>query len=165
MRERIRNYELMIIISPLYSSEERVAEIIERLRNIIETNQGAVTSVNHRAPWGRRKLAYPIRAYAGGEASRRNFTEGYYVLFHFTMPTDKVAEVERAIRITDHVFRYLITVVEEPKKARLNGNELLYLEEGDWMSSQEESTTAGEEEDSRGMSTADDEQHQEITKP
>ncbi|GAB4430955.1 MAG: 30S ribosomal protein S6 [Chloroflexi bacterium OHK40] len=113
MRERRRDYELMVIISPLAANEEGVASVVERIRGAVESNGGEVTAVNHSAPWGRRKLAYPIREYVSGEASRRNFTEGYYVLIHFSLAAAKVAEVERAIKLTDTILRHLITLVEQ----------------------------------------------------
>ncbi len=117
MRERRREYELMFIISPLHSSEEEVNTIIERISQTIDNNGGAVSNVEHSSPWGRRKLAYPIREYAGGEASRRNFTEGYYVLMHFTLLTERVGELERALRLTDSILRHLVTLVD--RKGRI----------------------------------------------
>lgn len=117
MRERRRDYELMFIISPLASNEEGVNGVLERLRLSIEGAGGAVSAVTHSAPWGRRKLAYPVREYVSGEASRRNFTEGYYVLMHFSLSASKVADVERTIKLTDTILRYLITQVEQKPAA------------------------------------------------
>ncbi len=112
MRERWRDYELVFIISPLHSSDDDVATIIQRIQQTIETEGGSVTTVNHNPPWGRRKLAYPIRAYAGGEASRRSFSEGFYVLLQFRLFASRVVELERTLKLTDSILRYLITVVE-----------------------------------------------------
>lgn len=113
MRERRRSYELMIIISPLYANEEGITATIERISQSITGAGGEVSGVNQAPPWGRRKLAYPIREYASGEASRRNFTEGYYALFTFSLSASKVAEVERTLKLSDSVMRHLITVVEQ----------------------------------------------------
>ncbi|EFO79131.1 ribosomal protein S6 [Oscillochloris trichoides DG-6] len=113
MRERRRNYELMIIISPLHANEEGVTATVERISQSITNAGGEVAGVNQSPPWGRRKLAYPIREYASGEASRRNFTEGYYALFTFSLAAAKVAEVERTLKLTDSVMRHLITLVEQ----------------------------------------------------
>jgi len=112
VRERWRDYELVFIISPLHSSDDDVATIIQRIQQTIETEGGSVTTVNHNPPWGRRKLAYPIRAYAGGEASRRSFSEGFYVLLQFRLFASRVVELERTLKLTDSILRYLITVVE-----------------------------------------------------
>ena len=113
MRERRRNYELMFIISPLAANEEGITSIIERIKQSVEKEGGEVTGVNHSAPWGRRKLAYPIREYVSGEASRRAFSEGYYVLLHFSLGAAAVLQVERTIKLTDTILRHLITVVEQ----------------------------------------------------
>ncbi|NTU83684.1 MAG: 30S ribosomal protein S6 [Chloroflexales bacterium] len=113
MRERRRDYELVIIISPLNANEEGVAATIDRIRHTVETNGGEITGVNQGPPWGRRKLAYPIREYVSGEASRRNFSEGYYVLFTLALGAAKVLELERTIKLTDTILRHLITVVEQ----------------------------------------------------
>jgi small subunit ribosomal protein S6 len=103
----------MYIISPLHANEEGVNAVNERVRQTIENNGGTVEEIVHTAPWGRRKLAYPIRAYAGGEASRRSFSEGYYVLIHFSISAAKLLEVERILKFTDAVLRHLVTVVEK----------------------------------------------------
>lgn len=112
MRERRRDYEMVFIISPLNANEEGVAATVDRIRQTIESNGGEVASVNQGPPWGRRKLAYPIREYVSGEASRRNFSEGYYVLMNFSLSAAKVIELERTIKLTDTILRHLITVIE-----------------------------------------------------
>jgi small subunit ribosomal protein S6 len=112
MRERRRDYEMLFIVSPLRASEEEIASTIERVRQAISAAGGEVTDVDHSAPWGRRKFAYPIREYAEGEASRRPFTEGYYVLCHFTLPTSQIPTVERSLKLNDAILRYLLTLVE-----------------------------------------------------
>jgi len=101
----------MFIISPLHASDDEAAAIIQRIEQSIEDAEGEVTSVNHRPPWGRRKFAYPIRAYAGGEASRRSFTDGFYVLMHFTVPASKIQDIEYTLKFMDAILRHLITIV------------------------------------------------------
>lgn len=113
MRERKRNYELMLIISPLYADEENVTTVLNRISETIESNGGSVGSIHNTAPWGRRKLAYPIRAYAGGEASRRAFNEGFYVLLNISLVSSQIATLERVIKLTDPILRHLITVIEK----------------------------------------------------
>lgn len=112
MRERRRDYELLYIISPLRTSEEDIRNATERVSQTITNLGGVVSGTNHTAPWGRRRFAYPIRAYAEGEASRRVFTEGYYVLAHFQLATNRVAELERLLKLNDSVLRYMLTLVE-----------------------------------------------------
>jgi small subunit ribosomal protein S6 len=112
MRERRRDYELLFIISPLRSSEEEITTAINRVRQTITAAGGEVTNVDQSAPWGRRKFAYPIREYAEGEASRRPFNEGFYVLCHFNLSTSQIPAIERALKLNDAVLRYLLTLVD-----------------------------------------------------
>lgn len=113
MRERQREYEMVFVISPLAANEEGIAGVVDRLRQSIEGNGGEVVTINQSAPWGRRKLAYPIREYVSGEASRRSFSEGFYILMSFKLGAAKVIELERTIKLTDTILRYLITVIEQ----------------------------------------------------
>lgn len=117
MRERQRDYELMFIISPLRAGEEEINATISRVQQVITTGGGEVTSVEQTAPWGRRKLAYPIRKYTEGEPSRRAFTEGYYVLLSFRTATTQIDELERTLKLNDAILRYLLTMVEHKAQA------------------------------------------------
>ncbi len=144
MRERRRNYDFMFIISPLHAKEEDLAVVIERVSQAVQAAGGEVMSINHNPPWGRRKLAYPIRDYAGGEASRRNFTEGFYVLMHFVMASTKVVELDRAIKLIDPILRHLITVVE--RKPQLLDAESSEYEEAEVDQEADDYIDDGEEE-------------------
>lgn len=121
MRERKRDYELLYIISPLHADDQSIATIFTRIQDAVQAEGGEVTAVNHTPPWGRRRFAYPLRAYAGGEASRRVFTEGFYVLTHFSLPTTRITSLERTIKLTAPILRYLITVVEPKPQFAVNG--------------------------------------------
>ena len=112
MRERRRDYELLFIVSPLRSSEDEIANAINRVRQSIAGAGGEMTDVDQSPPWGRRKFAYPIREYAEGEASRRPFNEGIYVLCHFNLASTRIPEIERALKLNDSVLRYLMTLVD-----------------------------------------------------
>lgn len=116
MRERRRGYELLFIISPMRAGEEEINNTLNRVRQAITAAGGEVTSFDQTAPWGRRKFAYPIREYAEGEASRRPFTEGYYVLCHFTLPTSQMPTIERALKLNDAILRYMLTLAEAASK-------------------------------------------------
>lgn len=112
VRDRRREYELVIIINPLYANEEGITANIDRIKQTVEQLGGQVNTVSQSSPWGRRKFAYPIREYVVGEASRRKFTEGYYVFFTLTLNASKVAELDRAIRLNDNILRHLLVLVE-----------------------------------------------------
>jgi small subunit ribosomal protein S6 len=112
MRERRRDYELMFIISPMRSSDEDITTTISRIHQAITSAGGEVTNTDQTPPWGRRKFAYPIREYAEGEASRRAFNEGHYVLCHFNLAAARIPEVERSLKLNDAILRYLLTLVD-----------------------------------------------------
>ena len=61
----MRDYELAFIIEPS-TDEEGVTSVVEKVSQLVQTTDGAVTSVD---VWGRRTLAYPIN----------NHREGTYV--------------------------------------------------------------------------------------
>jgi len=89
------SYEAMVIFSSKLD-EEGVKALTEKFNALIEANATDVELSN----WGKRKLAYAI-----------NYeTEGTYVLWTFTSKTDFPAELERILKITDGVIRFLVTV-------------------------------------------------------
>lgn len=97
------NYELLYIISSKTEDAAR-EELIERFRNVV-TAAGGNAEINK---WGLRKLAYKIDFQ----------TEGYYVLMTFSAPEDLPAELERQMRITDSVIRFMVTKKVENKLTR-----------------------------------------------
>ena len=104
-------YEVLYILSPKLEDAAR-DELIERFKSVVTSAGGSAEAVK----WGVRKLAYRI-----------NFmNEGFYVLMNFTAPEDIPAELERQMRITDAVMRFIVTKkidnkltrAEEARKAR-----------------------------------------------
>lgn len=158
MRVRLRDYELMFIISPLQASEEQVAATIDRVQQAVAAAGGTLTDVDHSPPWGRRKFAYPIRRYAEGEASRRSFNEGYYVLCHLQMPTEQIGELERALKLNDAILRYLFTLVEKRTQLVDGAARPVYAQddaEGDEVGNDEEDLDEDYDED-EGEGEGDD---------
>ncbi len=96
----VRDYELMYIVRPeLEDDAVRVA--VKSVRTLIESLGGEVVKTTL---WGKRRLAYEVR----------RLREGHYVLVVFHLDGGKIAEIERALRIHDTVFRHLIVVHEGP---------------------------------------------------
>lgn len=90
----MNSYEVLYIIDNDVSDEGKEA-VINKLSAVIENGDGKVDAVDK---WGTRKLAYPI-----------NYKqEGYYVLVNFTAPATLPDELERVMRITDSVVRFMI---------------------------------------------------------
>jgi small subunit ribosomal protein S6 len=98
----MRVYELLFIVNP--KTEEADVEALITQLSDVATNQGAqVVNVNR---MGRRRLAYPIQ----------KFNEGYYVVITIEGTGAEIAEVERRMRVTDAVIRYLTIRVDEDLK-------------------------------------------------
>jgi small subunit ribosomal protein S6 len=74
--------------------EAGVKEQTERIRKLLET-QGATVGGIHE--WGLRELAYAIRK------ERR----GYYVLVEYMAAAAAVAELERNLKLSDFVLRFI----------------------------------------------------------
>lgn len=88
-------YEAVVVFSSK-AGEEAVKDLTAKFNEMIEKNASDVTMND----WGKRKLAYAI-----------NYeTEGNYVLWNFTSETTFPAELERVLKITDGVLRFLVTV-------------------------------------------------------
>lgn len=89
----LNKYELMVILNPAVEAD-RQAEIVDRLRATVEQATGKIVGVDE---WGKRKLAYEIAGH----------NEGLYSVVTFTATPQTVAEVERVLRITDDVVRFM----------------------------------------------------------
>ncbi len=100
----MRRYELMLVLKP-DAPDERAAAVIDRTTRYVVASGGQIVKV---APWGRRRLAYPIDRYR----------EGSYHIVVFEAPAETIAEMERSLQITEDVLRYLVTRAVKPVKAR-----------------------------------------------
>jgi small subunit ribosomal protein S6 len=94
----MREYELIFIVHPDLD-ETATSDVVDRVQNWINEGGGTVNKID---PWGKRKLAYPIR--------KQN--EGQYFLLHIQITPNFVAEMERNLRFLEPVMRFLITAVE-----------------------------------------------------
>jgi small subunit ribosomal protein S6 len=96
-------YEIMYILRPDLS-DDQAAESIERYKGIIETNGATDIEIQQR---GKRRLAYLI-------GKNR---DGIYVQVNFTGSGKEIAPLERAMRLSEDVIRYLSLKLDPPKKA------------------------------------------------
>ncbi|NBD25065.1 30S ribosomal protein S6 [Paenibacillus glycinis] len=90
----MRKYEVMYIIRPEVE-QESVQALTEKFQAIIG-NGGEVTKHD---VIGKRRLAYEIN----------KIRDGIYVLVHFNATPEVVNELDRVMKITDEVIRFLIT--------------------------------------------------------
>ena len=93
----MRPYETIVVLSNELGGE--VDALVERFKSLIQANGGTLDATHD---WGNRRLAYLIRKQA----------DGRYFLFEYSADADLVRELERNLRITDGVLRY-ITVQQE----------------------------------------------------
>ena len=89
----MRKYELMYIIRPDLD-QDATKEVVEKFQNLIANNGGEIEKADE---MGKKRLAYEIEGYH----------DGYYVLVNYQGEPALVAELERVLRITDGVIRYL----------------------------------------------------------
>lgn len=102
--QAVRRYELMLVLRPDVP-DERAAAVIDRTTRYVVASGGQIVKV---APWGRRRLAYPIDRYR----------DGSYHIVVFEAPAEAIAELERSLQITEDVLRSLVTRAVKPVKAR-----------------------------------------------
>jgi small subunit ribosomal protein S6 len=102
-----RKYELMTILHPEVAEEALPGEL-DRISGYISTVGGELTETLQDSPWGRRRLAYPIRS--GG----RDVRDGYYTVWHFEVAPTQITELERELKLNEQVIRYIV-VSWEPK--------------------------------------------------
>src|SRR3954471_6691294 len=98
----MRIYEELFIVKP-DAPEEEVDAFVETLRTQLTTAGATVDKVDK---WGKRKLAYRIDKYR----------EGSYVLFQFSGDATVVKELERRLRVSDLVLKFLTVRIDETLK-------------------------------------------------
>ena len=98
----MRIYEELFIVRP-DATDEEVDPLIEQLKNVIVHAGG---TVDKSEKWGVRKLAYRVEKH----------TEAQYILLQFTAQAETVKEVERRLRVTDLVMKYITVRIDEKLK-------------------------------------------------
>ena len=91
-------YETLFVVHP--EKGPRIKEFIERFKKVIEGQEGTLAQVEE---WGLRDLAYRIQKQA----------KGYYTLLQYRSSARAVEELERNLRLTDGVLRYLTVRTDE----------------------------------------------------
>jgi len=97
-----RTYELMFIVRPDMAEEE-----VDKLISTLESNvTGAGGAVKSAEKMGKRRLAYIVRS----------FHEGQYVLLTLEGSGTMIHEVERRLRVTEPVIKFITVRVDEDLK-------------------------------------------------
>ncbi len=97
-----RLYEVMYIVRPDVVDEE-LDKLVAGFETTV-TNGGG--TVKQSEKWGRRKLAYTVR----------KFNDGNYVLLTIEANGVVVAELERRLRVTEPVIKYITVRMDEEEK-------------------------------------------------
>ena len=98
----MRTYELLFIARPELEEEE-LGALVESIQKAMTDNGGEIVDVEH---WGKRTLAYAIK----------HKTEGYYVLIHAKLELPAIREMERTLKLSEDVLRYLLVRMDEDEE-------------------------------------------------
>jgi len=90
-------YELVVVLSPALG-EEGYASVIALIKAKIET----AATIEAMETIGVRRMAYEIN----------DQKDGYYLQFNFTSEPNFPKEIERILKITEGVLRYLVIRVD-----------------------------------------------------
>ena len=98
----MRIYEELFIVRP-DATEEEIDAYIEQISQAIASADGTVDKVEK---WGVRRLAYRVE----------KRSEGFYVLIQFTAGPNVAKEIERRMRVTDLVIKFITVRIDEKLK-------------------------------------------------
>jgi small subunit ribosomal protein S6 len=94
-----RKYELVYVVSP-EATDDQVAELHTQIEQVAQRLGGQIEKTEN---WGRRKLAYEIGRHK----------EGTYVLEVIVGSGELMKEIDRRLKVVDHVIRHLTVRVDE----------------------------------------------------
>ena len=93
-----RQYELIYLVFP-DATEQQLAALHEQVQEVVGRFSGQIDKSEN---WGRRRLAYEIGPHK----------EGIYVLDLITGSGELMKEIDRRLRVSDHVIRHLVVRVD-----------------------------------------------------
>jgi small subunit ribosomal protein S6 len=97
-----RTYEIMFIVRPDVE-EADLDKLIEGFSANVTSGGGEVKSVEK---MGRRRLAYTVR----------KFNDGFYVLLNVAAAGSLIAEIERRLRVSEQVIKFITVRMDEEEK-------------------------------------------------
>jgi small subunit ribosomal protein S6 len=97
-----RTYELMFIVRPDMTDED-LDKLIGTLQAVVPTAGGSIKSVEK---MGKRRLAYMVR----------RFHDGIYILLTVEGGGAVIHELERRLRVTEPVIKFLTVRIDEEHK-------------------------------------------------
>jgi len=97
-----RTYELMFIVRPDMTDED-LEKLISTLQSAVSAAGGSIKTVEK---MGKRRLAYTVR----------KFHEGVYILLTVEGGGAVMHELERRLRVTEPVIKFLTVRIDEEQK-------------------------------------------------
>src|SRR3984957_3142839 len=97
-----RTYEVMFIVRPDVE-EADLDKLIEGFSANVTSGGGEVKNVEK---MGRRRLAYTVR----------KFNDGFYVLMNIAAEGSLIAEIERRLRVSEQVIKFITVRMDEEEK-------------------------------------------------
>jgi small subunit ribosomal protein S6 len=99
----MKAYELLFFVDPTIEDDLREATL-KRIDATITGQGGVIDKIDE---WGKRKLAFDVD----------KLTDGDYTLIEFHAEPTSIAELDRILRITDAVVRFIVVNRQEAVKA------------------------------------------------
>lgn len=96
-------YETMYILRPDLN-DDQTDQAIDKYLSLLREQGAQDIQIQHR---GKRRLAYEIE----------NYREGVYIQMNYTAPGTAIAILERTMRLSDNVIRYLTIAFDKPPVA------------------------------------------------
>lgn len=99
----MRTYEVLFIVVPQLSEEEAEAVAVAMQKTVEKKG----STVDKMEKWGKRRLAYSLKKQR----------EGYYFIFNITGDHAAINELERKLKQTDQVLRFMTVRTDLEQKA------------------------------------------------
>jgi small subunit ribosomal protein S6 len=97
-----RTYEIMFIVRPDVEEAE-LDKLVETISGYVTGGGGEVKSTEK---MGRRRLAYTVQ----------KFNDGFYILLIVAAPASLIAEIERRLRVSEPVIKFITVRMDEEEK-------------------------------------------------
>ena len=126
----MRKYETVLISDPDLQDQTR-AELFDKIRNIIAKENGILLDFDE---WGSKKLAYEIK----------KKLRGYYVCLTYGGTGDLVKELERNLRLSDGIMKFMTILLSDNVTAESLEKEVAEAAEAEAEKAAEKAEAAAE---------------------
>jgi small subunit ribosomal protein S6 len=102
----MNHYELMVIYSPNLTEDEQRQQF-SQVEELLKHENARISWVDH---WGKRKLAYLVKKQR----------QGIYDWFYFELDPSRISEIDRKLKMSEVILRFMITKMEKLQVQNLN---------------------------------------------